>query len=160
MTSRDQLFVAAHRGGPLEKERHWLLAHWAADCAEHVLLLLRVVSVDSRCEAAIAVGRAWARAEVPVGDAQKASVECHALARELEDPVALAVARAAGHAVATAHFADHSLRAGWYAMKAVKVAGGSVEAEWEWQRAQLPDAVRALVISGMVRRFPTFLTNI
>ena len=34
---RDQRFVAVHRGGPLDLERHRELALWAAACAEHVL---------------------------------------------------------------------------------------------------------------------------
>jgi hypothetical protein len=34
--------------------------------------------------------------------------------------VSVALARAVGHAVATAHMADHSLRAADYALKAIK----------------------------------------
>ena len=33
---RDRRFVAVHRGGPLDRERHRLLAVWAAECAEHL----------------------------------------------------------------------------------------------------------------------------
>jgi hypothetical protein len=42
---------------------------------------------------------------------------------------AIAVARSVGHAVATAHIADHSLGAAWYALKAVKSAGKSIGEE-------------------------------
>jgi hypothetical protein len=68
--------------------------------------------------------------------------------------VAIAVARAAGHAVATAHSADHSLGPVIYGAKAVKAAGGSPDAERAWQLAQLPDELRELVTSALNRRLP------
>lgn len=78
---RDRRFVAVHRGGPLDRDKHRLLAAWAADCAEHVLPLFEKCSSDDRPHRAIAVAKAWARSEVPVGDAQKAAVGAHAAAR-------------------------------------------------------------------------------
>ncbi len=65
---------------------------------------------------------------------------------------AVAVARAAGHAVATAHFSDHSLGPVIYVAKAVEAAGGSATDEHAWQLTRLPDEVRALVISALERR--------
>ena len=89
---------------------------------------------------------------MPVGDAQKAAVGAHAAAREVESKAASAAARAAGHAVATAHVADHSLGAPWYALKAVEAAGLSSDAERAWQLEQLPGEVRELVVSAMGNR--------
>jgi hypothetical protein len=48
--------------------------------------------------------------------------------------------------------ADHSLGAAWYALKAVKAAGGSVDAEREWQDASLPPGIRDLVLSARLSR--------
>jgi hypothetical protein len=104
---RDQRFVTAHRGGPLSKEHHRQLITWATDCAEHVLPLFGE-PIDDRLLNALEIARAWARGEVPVGNAQKASVASHAAAREAPTPAAVAVARAVGQAVATAHMADRS----------------------------------------------------
>jgi hypothetical protein len=70
---RDRRFVAVHRGGPLDRERHRLLATWAADCAEHVMALFETCSADERPRRAITVARAWARGDVPVGTAQSLS---------------------------------------------------------------------------------------
>src|SRR6476619_6497188 len=106
---RDRRFVAVHRGGPLDKARHMMLASWAADCAERVLPLFEECSSDDRPRRAIETARAWARGEVPVGAAQKAAVKAHAAARSVTNEAAVAAARAAGHAVATAHMAEHSL---------------------------------------------------
>jgi len=149
---RDKRFVAAHRGGPLTLPEHRLLAAWAADCAEHLLPLFELHSSDSRPGLAIEVGRAWVRGELKTGVAQRAAVAAHAAAREATDTAAVAVARTAGHAVATAHCADHCLGPVIYGARAVEAAGGSANDEHAWQLARLPYEVRALVISALERR--------
>jgi len=58
------------------------------------------------------------------------------------------VARSVGHAVATAHMADHSMVAAWYALKAVKKADKSVDNERIWQDNQLPPEIKELVLTG------------
>jgi hypothetical protein len=88
----------------------------------------------------------------------KASVGAHAAARESPDPVIRAVARSVGHAVATAHMADHSLGAALYALKAVKYAGASVDAERQWQHGHLPPEIRDLVLTAMCEKEKIFTT--
>jgi hypothetical protein len=156
---RDARFVAVHRGGLLDVTRHRLLASWAADCAGHVLSLFTAKDPkDDRPRRAIEMARAWARGEVAVGEAREAAFAAHAAARNASDPAAREVARAAGHAAATAHMADHELGAAAYAIKAVRLASPASEAtaagerEWRWQREQLPEAIRELVLSDMERR--------
>lgn len=149
---RDNRFVAAHRGGPLVLADHRLLAAWAADCAEHLLPLFKLHCSDNRPQEAVEIARAWVRGEVKTGVAQKAAVAAHAAARETTDKAAAAVARAAGHAVATAHFADHCLGPVIYGAKAMIAAGRSADDERAWQLARLPEEVRALVISALEQR--------
>jgi hypothetical protein len=149
---RDRRFVAAHRGGPLGASNHRLLAAWAAVCAEHVLPLFAEFSSDDRPRRAIEVARAWSRGEVSVGAGQKAALGAHAAARETANRSAIAVARAAGHAAATAHAADHCLGAALYALKAIAATGASADVERAWQVGQLPDEVRELVVSAIERR--------
>jgi len=144
---RDRRFVAKHRGGPLKKEQHIQLMLWACICAEHVLPLIGD-SVDERLVHAIDIGKAWAAGKASVGDARKAAVDAHRVARETKDPIAVLVARAVGHAVASAHMADHSLGPAYYALKAVKAAGKSVEVERKWQDEQLPPEIKELVRSA------------
>ena len=144
---RDSRFIAAHRGGPLKKEQHYQLTQWGCDCAEHVLHLFGE-PVDQRLVVALAVAKAWKKGKAPVGDARKASLDAIAVARETSNKTAVAVARAVGHAVATAHMADHSLGPAWYALKAVKSAGGSTDEERKWQDERLPAEVRDLVLSA------------
>jgi len=151
---RDTRFVAVHRGGPLTLEHHRQLITWAADCAAHVLPLAGDFSTDERLLEAIKIARAWARGEVPVGAAQKASLGAHAAAREALTPTATAVARAVGQAVATAHMADHSLGGALYALKAVEADGKSTDVEGLWQLERLPLELRELVLSAF--RAPRF----
>ena len=146
---RDRRFVARHRGGPLDIDKHRLLAAWAADCAEHVLHLFEDESDDDRPRRAVEVARTWAKGKVPVGTAQKAAWAAHAAAREVDSTAATEVARATGHAVATAHMADHSLGGAVYALRAIRAAGGDVESERAWQTARIPERVRKLVHTAL-----------
>ncbi len=125
---RDRRFVAQHRGGPLSRERHHQLVQWACDCAEHILPLVGK-SIDARLTHALEVAKAWRVGKATVGDARSASLGAIAVARESTNETIAAVARAVGHAVATAHMADHSLGPAWYGLKAVKSVGGSIEEE-------------------------------
>ena len=144
---RDKRFIAEHRGGLLRKNQHLQLMQWACDCAEHVLPLLGK-PIDERLLVAVQIAKAWRNGKASVGDARKAAVAAHAVARESSDPTTIAVARAVGHAVATAHMADHSLGPAYYALKAMKYAGKSIDAERRWQDAHIPLDVKDLVLSA------------
>lgn len=162
---RDPRFVSVRRGGLLEEATHRMLAGWAADCAEHVLVLFNAkYPRDPRPARAIETARAWCRGEATVGEAREAAYAAHAAAREATDAAAREVARASGHAVATAHMADHELGAAFYAIRAVRLASPASEAtaagerECRWQREQLPDAIRELVLSDQELRGKKFLS--
>jgi hypothetical protein len=66
--------------------------------------------------------------------------------------VAVAVARAAGHAVATAHCADHSLGVLIYGAKAAEAAGNASHDEQVRQLSKLPNRLRTLITSAMQQR--------
>ena len=144
---RDKRFIAEHRGGPLKKEQHYQFMNWAYTCAEHVLPFFGEY-IDERLTNALRTAHAWTQGTASVGDARKASVDAHKVARELSNPASIAVARSVGHAVATANMADHSLGTVWYALKAVKHAGKSIDAEKKWQDDQLPLEIKELVLSA------------
>ena len=148
---RDKRFVAEHRGGPLKKEQHYQLMIWASECAENVLPLFGE-TIDERLQNALLTAKEWAKGNASVGDAMKASVAAHTVARESSHPTSVAVARSVGQAVATAHMADHSLGAAWYALKAVKNAGKSIDAERRWQDEQLPSEIKDLILTARKHR--------
>jgi hypothetical protein len=144
---RDKRFIAEHRGGLLKKEQHYQLIQWACDCAEHVLYLFGE-NIDERLKNALHVAKEWKKGNASVGDARKAAVDAHAVARNASNPMAIAAARSVGHAVATAHMADHSLGAAWYALKAVKNTDKSIDAERKWQDEDLPSEIKELVLTA------------
>jgi hypothetical protein len=151
-------FIAAHRGGPLTRENHRQLMQLARKCSEHVLSLPGA-EVDKRLVHALHVAEEWENDRVPTGDATKASLGAHAVARESSTPVAIAVARSVGHAVATAHMADHAMGAALYALRAVQHAGKSVEEESAWQHEQLqslPPEIARLVQTTMANKSKSF----
>lgn len=137
---RNRRFIAMHRDGLLTVEDHRRLMKWARECAMHVLHLT-VKKEDPRLTAALEVARLWEEGMASTGRAMKASLEAHAAARGFTEPVDVAVSRSVGQAVATAHMADHSPGAALYALKAVKLAGRSVDEELEWQMKQLQHEV-------------------
>lgn len=148
---RDRQFITESRGGSLKKAQHIRLMKWSCSCAENVLHL-HSENIDDRLIDALNIAEGWVEGNVSVGDARKASLDAHAVAKESSNPTEIAVARSVGHAVATAHMADHSLGAAWYALKAVKNAGKSVDAERRWQNEQLPLEIRELVLTARAGR--------
>jgi hypothetical protein len=149
---RDPRFITVRRGGALQDSDHHLLAVWAADCAQHVLHLFEEIQpTDDRPRRAIELARAWARGEITMTQARTAAGYANAAARELSG-AARHAAYAAGQAAAVAHVAAHELGAAAYAIKAVRAAApkGETESagrrECQWQREQLPEAIRDLVL--------------
>lgn len=149
---RDPRLTTVRRGGTLTDADHHLLALWAASCAEHVLHLVTAVRPDDpRPRTAIEHARAWVRGEVPMMVARAAGGHAMGAARDLRG-AARHAAYAAGQAAVVAHVAAHDLGAAAYAIKAVRAAAPAGEgeaagrAECRWQREQLPDAVRELVL--------------
>ncbi|MFP5022401.1 putative immunity protein [Pseudonocardia phyllosphaerae] len=149
---RDPRFTTFRRGGTLTEEHHHLLALWAATCAEHVLGLFEQARPDDlRPREAIAWVRAWTRGERRMMETRAAGGHAMGAARDLRGAPRHA-AYAAGQAAVVAHVAAHELGAAAYAIKAVRAAAPAGEAEaagrreCRWQREQLPDEIRDLVL--------------
>ena len=149
---RDPRFITIRRAGTLQDSDHHLLAVWAAACAEHVLQHFELARpADMRPRQAIQQARAWARGEIRMPQARAAGGHAMAAGRELSG-AARHAAFAAGQAAVVAHVAAHELGAAAYAIKAARAAApeGQRETagrlECQWQRDQLPDAIRELVI--------------
>jgi len=141
---RDSRFVTIRRSGTLTDPDHHFLALWAASCAEHVLDLFESAQPDDpRPRQAIERVRALVRGEVTMMQARAA--------RDLRG-AARHAAYAAGQAGAVAHVAAHELGAAAYAIKAARDAVPEGESEvagrleCRWQRDQLPEAIRELVL--------------
>jgi hypothetical protein len=150
--NRDPRFITIRRGGSLTDFDHHLLALWAAACAEHVLPLFEAVEPhDSRPRQAILQARAWVHGEISMTAARTSAGHANAAARHLDGAPRFA-AYAAAQAAAVAHVAAHELGAAAYAIKSAQAAAPIGEQEQarrlecQWQREQLPEAIRALVL--------------
>jgi hypothetical protein len=145
---RDPRLVTVRRGGTLSDRDHQLMALWAAECTEHVLPLFEEVRPDDdRPRHAVALARGWVRGEVKMMRARDAAFAANAAAREVSG-AAREAAHAAGQAGVVPHVAAHDLGAAAYAIRAARAAGGDQAGrdERDWQRAQLPDEIRDLVL--------------
>jgi hypothetical protein len=154
----DPRLVTIRRGGTLTDADHHLLALWAAESAEHVLPLFEAVRPDDlRPRGAIEAARAWVRGELRMMQTRALGGHAMGAARDLTG-AARHAAYAAGQAGVVAHVAAHDLGAAAYAIKAVRAAAPPDEAEaagrreCQWQRDQLPEAVRDLVLDDERRR--------
>ncbi len=153
---RDPRLVTIRRGGTLTDADHRLLALWAASCAEHVLGLFESAQpADTRPRRAIEHARAWVRGEVTMMDARAFGGHAMGAARNLGG-AARHAAYAAGQTGAVAHVAAHDLGAAAYAIKAAAAPDDRSDAvgrlECQWQRDQLPDAIRDLVLDDQRAR--------
>ncbi|GAB1421340.1 hypothetical protein MASR2M15_15000 [Anaerolineales bacterium] len=150
--------ITIRRGGTLSDSHHHLLAIWAAACAEHVLYLFEQEQPDDdRPQRALEQLHGWVRGEVLMMQARTAAGHAMGAARNLKG-AARNAAYAAGQAAAVAHVPAHELGAAAYAIKAVRAASpGDVRdkaahLECEWQRAQLPNEIRELVLDDQRQR--------
>lgn len=153
---RDPRMVTIRRGGALTDNNHQLLAVWAAECANHVLAYFeRDRPDDLRPRDAIAAARAWSRGEMPMMQARAVGGHAMGAAQALTGAARFA-AYSAGQAACVGHVAEHDLGAAAYAIKAaVSAQPDNPEArkvERDWQRAQLPERVRQLVLDDQLRR--------
>jgi hypothetical protein len=149
---RDPRFITIRRGGTLTDENHRLLTLWAIACAEHVLPLFEAVKPDdTRPRHALELARGWIRGEVKMMESRASAGHANAAARDLVGAPRYA-AYAAGQAAAVPHVAAHELGAAAYAIKAVRAAASKGEEEQagrlecQWQRQQLPEQIRELVL--------------
>lgn len=139
-----------------------LVGGWAADCAERVLPLFEAVApADHRPREAIDGIRAFVRGERRTARLRGVALAALAAAREVDDPVATAAARAAGiaastaytHALATPDQAKHVLGPAAYAARARELASaGDPDAardELRWAIDHASPAVR-----NILRRWP------
>ena len=145
---RNKKWVLEHRGGTLKKEQQKQLMKWAIDCVNHLLPLLNS-NVNDKIKNAINIGNSWIAGNAKTGEAIKAAREILGYVRTLDSELEIAITRAAGHTVAAAHMADHSMGTVKYCLNAIKIVGGSVEKEVEWQIGAVPNELKGLVLEEL-----------
>jgi hypothetical protein len=145
---RDKKWVLEHRGGTLKIEQQKQLIKWAIDCVNHLLPLLNN-NINEKIINAINIGNNWIIGKAKTGDALKISREIIKYVKSLDNELEIVITRAAGHAVATAHMADHCMGAVYYGIKAIEINGGSIDSEINWQIKHIPNDMKELVLNGL-----------
>jgi len=134
-----------------------LVASWAADCAERVLVLFeRESPTESRPRDAITRTRAFARGELDTAGEIRRRFVAGRAAGDVTDPAAVAAARAAAQAAGVAHMGAHALGAAAYAAMAVGLAtpddpdalGNEIRWQLEHLSADARTALRKLPLLG------------
>lgn len=151
---RDRQFITIQRGGLLTQLDHKSLMRWALICTEHTIAQLSYVCTAVQAEA-LHIAYAWIDDKASVYEAMQASRAVHAEAKMEQDIEKQLVIRCIGHAVATAHMADHCLGPAWYGRKLIRLVGGSLKLEYQWQLKELE--VLPTHLQQLVKTSPKFL---
>jgi len=122
-----------------------VVAAWAADCAERVLVLFEQEAPhDHRARDGIARARAFARGELQTASEIRLRFVAGRAAQAATSPAGKAAARAAGQASGVAHMGAHALGAAAYAARAADLAApGDGFQEIAWQLENMSQPVRA-----------------
>lgn len=118
----------------IETQSKSMLAHWAVDYAERVLLPLwsKYNPDDLRPQSALIAAREWLSGAIKLPQAKSVILECHAAAREADgNPIAQAAARAVGQCASTIHSARHSIGLAFYGALAVAYERLGTDAPWD-----------------------------
>ncbi len=107
--TRDSEFLADLAGLLREQDRR-VAVLWALDLAEEsVDLLEQALPQEPRPREALEAARAWSAGAIKMPLAQRKILDCHALAKELDDAESIALCHAVGQACAVVHTAGHTL---------------------------------------------------
>ena len=122
--SKDSLLLTDLRQLIAQANRRALIL-WALELAEETAReLAEKYPEDPRPREAIAASRAWASGEIKMPIAKQAILNCHAMAKELADPIDIARCHAVGQACSVVHTAGHALGYPMYELTAIVLEHG------------------------------------
>lgn len=94
----------------IRKESHQTLILWSFANIEEIIIELRLQGkYDQKIEVALNLCKRWASGHEKMKEAKKALLEVHALAKETEDPVGIALFHAIGQGLSTVHVETHAI---------------------------------------------------
>lgn len=107
--SKDSVFLQDLRT-LLQEENRQVITLWALDFAKEALLKLEEkYPEDARPRIAFELARDWASGKVKMPVAKRAILECHAFAKEISNPEAIALCHALGQACSVVHTTGHAM---------------------------------------------------
>lgn len=139
-------------GALLQEQTRRTVALWAFALAEETVSALEKKHPgERRPREALAAARMWAAGEIKMPAAQRAILDCHALARELADPADAARCHAVGQALSVVHTPRHAMGYPIYDLTAAALEEGLSQksrlAQEDMQncRARIEERVRRYV---------------
>ena len=122
--SKDSLLLTDLRHLIGQANRRALIL-WSLELAEKTTReLAEKYPENHRPREAIAASRAWAAGEIKMPIAKQAILNCHAMAKELNNPADLARCHAVGQACSVVHTVGHALGYPMYALTAIVLEQG------------------------------------
>ena len=104
----------------LEGQDHRAVVLWALELAEEdVKALEDACPGEHRPRLALAASWLWARGREKMHGAQRAILDCHGAAKEMEDPECIALCHAVGQACGVVHTSGHALGLPMYELTAL-----------------------------------------
>lgn len=104
----------------MEGQSRQVLVLWALDLAEEGVLELEArLPGEERPRQALEAARLWAEGKIKMPLARRAILDCHALAKTLEDPADIALCHGVGQACSVVHTTGHALGYPIYALTAL-----------------------------------------
>lgn len=99
---------------------HRAVVLWAFELADESVEALQAGHPgEARPAQAVAVSRAWAAGQEKMPAAKRAILQCHAAAKEMDDPADIALCHAIGQACGTVHTTGHALGFPIYELTAI-----------------------------------------
>jgi hypothetical protein len=104
----------------IRKQNHRTLVMWVFICVEEPLKILKENYPDEkRPEDAIRLCKEWAKGKVKMPIAKKALLQVHTMAKEIKNPVHIALCHAVGQACAAVHVETHAIGLPIYELGAI-----------------------------------------
>lgn len=104
----------------LSSATHLTAVLWALDFAQQIAdELNQRYPADSRPQDAVDGARAWAAGKIKMPLTQRLILDCHAMAKELDNAADIALCHAVGQACAVVHTAGHALGLPMYELSAI-----------------------------------------
>ena len=108
----------------LSKQSHKAIVLWAFECAVYPIAHLSKRYRDDRPVAALETCKKWAGGEIKMPAAKKAILQVHSMAKELSDPVDIALCHAVGQACSAVHVETHAIGIAVYELTALVLKHG------------------------------------
>lgn len=104
----------------IRKQKHRTLVMWVFECLEPAAQVLREhYPQDDRVQIAVDLCKQWAMGKVKMPMAKKALLQVHAIAKEIDNNVDIALCHAIGQALGCIHVETHAIGFVMYELSAI-----------------------------------------